>query len=43
LQESAAPDIFRYWHGERDGEHYYAMCFWDAFLYCTMFNDPRTS
>jgi hypothetical protein len=38
--QSAAPDVFRYWHYELDGQHYYAMLFWDAFMFCMIFQDP---
>jgi hypothetical protein len=40
-RQSAAPDVFRYWHLDLDGEHYYALLFWNAFMFCMIFNDPR--
>jgi len=40
-RRSAAPDVFRYWHLDLDGLHYYAMLFWDAFMFCLIFQDPK--
>jgi hypothetical protein len=37
---SAAPDVFRYWYIDLDGQHHYAMLFWDAFMFCLVFREP---
>jgi hypothetical protein len=39
-RRSADPSIFRYWYVDLDGRHYYALLFWDAFMFCLIFQDP---
>jgi hypothetical protein len=39
-RDSAVPTVFRYWHFELDGQHYYSMLFWEAFMFCMIFREP---
>lgn len=39
-KDSAVPAVFRYWHMELDGQHYYSMLFWEAFMFCMIFREP---
>ncbi len=38
---SAAPNVFRYWYIDLDGQHHYAMLFWEAFMFCMIFQKPE--
>jgi hypothetical protein len=40
-RRSAAPNVFRYWYIDLDGQHYYAMLFWEAFMFCMVFQNPE--
>jgi hypothetical protein len=35
-----APEVFRYWYLDLDGQHHYAMLFWEAVMFCMIFQDP---
>jgi hypothetical protein len=40
VKKSAAPNVFRYWHIDLDGQHHYALLFWEAFMFCMIFEMP---
>jgi hypothetical protein len=40
-KRSAAPNVFRYWYIDLEGQHYYAMLFWEAFMFCMIFQEPH--
>jgi hypothetical protein len=42
-RRSAAPDVFRYWYIDLDGQHHYALLFWEAFMFCMIFHEPGAS
>jgi hypothetical protein len=40
-ENSVLPSVFRYWHASFDGMYLYSMLFWDAFMFCVGFRDPK--
>ncbi len=41
--QSVYTNVFQYWYFDVEGQHHYALLFWEAFMFCLIFENPATS